>query len=559
MSSNNYVIGIDFGTDSVRSVIINADTGDELAASVTYYRRWQDRLLCDPSINQYRQHPLDYVEGLTESIREALSQCTGEIPAKIKGISIDTTGSTIVAVDRTCTPLGLLREFKNNPNAMFILWKDHTAVKEADEINVAAKKWAGADYTRYAGGVYSSEWFWSKILHVLKKDPKVGESAFSWVEHCDWIPALLTGCTDPLQIKRSRCAGGHKALWHESFQGLPPDDFLTGINPLLAGITRRLYTTTHTADKPAGTLCKAWAEKLGLTTDVVVGVGAFDAHMGAVGGEIEPYVLSKVIGTSTCDIAVIPKENFGDRIVSGICGQVDGSVIPGMVGLEAGQSAFGDIFDWYKKIILTPCLPIMQNSGVLAPEQKEMLIRELDEAILPQLTAQAEKLPLGINAEIAVDWMNGRRTPDANQLLKGAVAGLSLGSGSDRIFRSLVEAAAFGARKILDRFISEGVRIEGVIALGGVAKKSPFIMQTLADILGKPIKIARSEQAVALGAAMFAAVASGIHPDINKAKKKMGAGFEKEYTPHIDNMKIYNRLYDRYQRLGNFLEDNQEN
>ncbi len=551
-----YVIGVDYGSDSARAVIINAENGEELASAVKYYPRWTEGKYCVPAENQYRQHPLDYMECLEETITKALSQCSDDVKAKVKAISVDTTGSTPVAVNKEGTPLSLLPEFAENPNAMFILWKDHTAIKEADEINDISRTWGGIDYTKFSGGVYSSEWFWSKILHTIRKDEKVRDAAFSWVEHCDWIPAILTGMTDPLKIKRSRCAAGHKALWHESWGGLPPEDYLIKIDPLLKGLRERLFTETYTSDVVAGNLCSEWANKLGLSEDVKVGVGAFDAHMGAVGGEIEPYTLSKVIGTSTCDMVIAPMEETGEKLVGGICGQVDGSVIPGMLGLEAGQSAFGDIYAWFKQVLMWPYTNIVGKSSILTDDQKKQIEKEIDDKLIPAITAEAEKLPIDTEREFAIDWMNGRRTPWADQGLKGVMAGLSLGTSAPRIFRILVEATCFGSKKIMDRFIEEGVRIDSIIALGGVAKKSHFIMQVLADILGKPIKIAKSEQTVALGAAMFAAVVAGIYPDLDTAKNKMGAGFEREHQPIPENTEKYNKIYKKYNDLGDFIEKN---
>jgi L-ribulokinase len=402
--------------------------------------------------------------------------------------------------------------------------------------------------------VYSSEWFWAKILHVLREDAKVRQSAYSWVEHCDWIPAILTGHTNPLTLKRSRCAAGHKAMWHKDFGGLPAEDYLVKLDPLLAGLRGRLYKDTYTSDVSAGTLTAAWAERLGLPEGVLVGVGAFDAHMGAVGGEIEPFHLSKVMGTSTCDMLVAPFDEVGDTLVSGICGQVDGSITPGMLGLEAGQSAFGDVYAWFKNVIAWPVDNILANAESIDEKTRDRLVQEVSDRIIPELTAAAEKIDIGESGIVALDWMNGRRTPDANQALKGAVMGLTLGSDAPRIFRALVEATVFGSKKIADRFLSEGVRIEGVIALGGVAKKSPFVMQVMADVLNMSIKVARSEQTVALGASMFAAVVAGIYATIEAAQQKMGAGFDAVYEPIPENVEKYKALYEAYGQMGAFVE-----
>jgi L-ribulokinase len=554
MENEKYVIGLDYGTDSVRAMIVNASNGSAIASDVHYYTRWAEGKYCDPVANRFRQHPLDYLEGFENTIMNCLSVVSAEVQQNIRGISVDTTGSTPVAVNKEGVPLSLTSGFEDNPNAMFVLWKDHTAIEEAAEINEVSRTWGGTDYTRFEGGVYSSEWFWAKILHVMRKDEKIRASAFSWVEHCDWIPAILTGKSDPLTLKRSRCAAGHKAMWHEDFGGLPAEDFLVKLDPLLAGLRGRLFNETYTSDVPAGTLTEAWAERLGLPEGVVIGVGAFDAHMGAVGGEIEPFHLSKVMGTSTCDMLVAPFDEVGDTLVSGICGQVDGSIMPGMLGLEAGQSAFGDVYAWFKNVITWPIDNILANTKSIDNATRDKLVEEVSDRIIPELTAAAEKIDIGESGIVALDWMNGRRTPDANQALKGAVMGLTLGSDAPRIFRALVEATVFGSKKIADRFLSEGVRIEGVIALGGVAKKSPFVMQVMADVLDMAIKVARSEQTVALGASMFAAVVAGIYKTIEAAQQKMGAGFDAVYKPIPDNVKKYKSLYEAYGQMGEFVE-----
>ncbi|MFN8207651.1 MAG: ribulokinase [Bacteroidales bacterium] len=552
---DQFVIGVDYGTDSVRALIVNAQTGEECASSVFAYPRWKKGLFCDPATNRFRQHPLDYTEGLLETVREALAKCPAGTAEKVMALSVDTTGSTPVAVNRAGIPLSLLPEFENNPDAMFVLWKDHTAIKEAEQINELSRSWGGVDYTRYEGGIYSSEWFWAKVLHVIRQDAKVASAAFSWVEHCDWIPALLTGNQDPLQLKRSRCAAGHKAMWHPDWNGLPSEDFLSRLDPLLKGLRERLYEKTYTSDVAAGNLSKEWADKLGLSEKVVIGVGAFDAHLGAVGGEIKPYYLSKVMGTSTCDMLIAPAEAVGNTLVRGICGQVDGSITPGFVGLEAGQSAFGDVYAWFSKLMLWPVNEVIAKSKLLNDQQKEKLIEETTKNILQELSDAAALIPPGESGVLALDWLNGRRTPDANQKLKGAITGLTLGTDAPRIFKALVEATAFGARAINERFIAEGVRIDGVIALGGVAKKSSFVMQTVCNVLNKPILVARSEQACALGTAMAASVAAGIHPGIPEAQVKMGNGFEMEYTPERDKAAIYDELYADYCRLGAFVEE----
>jgi L-ribulokinase len=550
----NYVIGIDYGTDSVRSLIVDAADGTEIASEVFYYPRWSAGKYCNPPKNQFRQHPLDYLEGLIVSVKGALIKAPKGTAEKIRGISVDTTGSTPCAVDKNGTPLALTPGFEENPNAMFVLWKDHTAVKEAEEINKVARTWGGEDFTKYEGGIYSSEWFWSKILHVLREDKKVREAAFSWMEHCDWIPAILTGNTDPLTLKRSRTAAGHKAMWHASWDGLPSEEFLEKVDPVLTGVRKRLFKDTYTGDIPIGKLTSGWAQKLSLSTDVTVGVGAFDAHFGAVGAEIEPNMLVKVMGTSTCDMIITEVPKTGEHLVKGICGQVDGSIVPGLLGLEAGQSAFGDIYAWFKELLMWPVEKVIGNMKNLDESARTQLISEVENAIIPELSSAAEKIAMEDTSIVALDWMNGRRTPDANQALKGAITGLNLGSDAPGIFRALVEATAFGAKKIVDRFITEGVEIKGVIAIGGIPKKSPFVMQVTADVLNMPIKVAASEQACALGSAMAAATVAGLYPSVEAAQKAMGRGFEKVYKPNAANAVKYQRIYEKYTKLAEFVE-----
>jgi len=400
-----FVFGIDYGTDSVRSVLLNAFTGEEIASSVFYYPRWKDGLFCNAAQNQFRQHPLDYLEGLETTIKDCLQKAGKDIASNVVGISVDTTGSTPVAVNEQGTPLALASGFENNPNAMFVLWKDHTSTQEAEEINDHAEKF-DVNYLQYVGGIYSSEWFWAKLLHILRVDEQVRKNIYSFVEHCDWIPFILTGGNDAKQIKRGVCSAGHKALWSAEFKGLPPNEFFSSLDPLLDGFTKKLFTDTYTSAQSAGTISKEWATRLGLPENVVIGVGAFDCHMGAVGGQIEPYHLSRIVGTSTCDIMVAPANEMKGKLIKGICGQVDGSVIPGMIGMEAGQSAFGDAYAWFKNLLSWPIVNFVSDKKQQA---------EISDKMISSLADAASKLPLSENDVLASDWLNGRRTPDANE------------------------------------------------------------------------------------------------------------------------------------------------
>ena len=541
-----FVIGLDYGTDSARALVVNAETGEILSSSVKNYPRWSRGLYCDPASNQWRQHPKDYLEVLEFTVRDALSKCDPDVAANVVGLAFDTTGSTPAFADETGAPLALSPEYSNDPDAMFILWKDHTAIQEAAEINEACKA-SGTDYSIFEGGVYSPEWFWAKALHILRNSPEIATKASTIVECCEWLPAVLTGVTDHRKIVRSRCAQGHKSMWSAEWGGLPPEDFLSGIDPALAGWRSRLFENTETADKPVGHLCPEWAGKLGLSEKVIVAGGAFDCHMGAVGAGVKPYTLVRVIGTSTCDVMVVSHEEIGDKCIKGICGQVDGSVIPGMIGLEAGQSSFGDVYAMFRRVLEWPLRELSGLEG-----------EALEEAcgnIIPSLTVEAERIPVSESGMLSTDWVNGRRTPDANPLVKGTVSGFTLGTTAPMIFRSLVEATAFGTKAIHDRFAEEGVRIDEVIGIGGIALKSPFVMQTMCDVLGKPIKVCKTMQACALGAAMVAATAAGVYEKVEDASLAMSSGFSKEYVPDPARTKVYSEIYKKYLALGSFAEE----
>jgi L-ribulokinase len=390
----------------------------------------------------------------------------------------------------------------------------------------------------------------------LREDKAARDASYTWVEHCDWIPFLLTGGNQAKQIKRGVCAAGHKSLWSDTWNGLPPNEFFASLDPLLDGFRSRLFDKVYTSSEAVGNLSSEWASRLGLSTDVIIGVGAFDCHMGAVGGQIEPYYLSKVMGTSTCDMLVAPLSEVADKMVKGICGQVPGSIIPGMMGMEAGQSAFGDAYAWYKNLLTWPLQNILSQSSIIDVDTIEKLVKETSDKILVELSKQAEQIPLDADSEFAVDWMNGRRTPDANQSLKGAFSGLNLGSNAPDMFRALVESTCFGAKAIVDRFVEQGIPVKGLIGLGGVAKKSPFIMQMMADVMNMPIRIHRSEQTCAIGAAMFAATAAGLYDKVEDAMNAMGQGFDTAYYPNQQKVPVYAKRYEKYTSFGSFIESN---
>lgn len=535
-----YVIGIDYGTDSCRALVVDSANGREAASAVCPYSRWKKGLYSDARSQRYRQHPLDYTESLETAVRGAVAAIPADRPGEICALAFDTTGSTPVLTDAAGTPLALLPHFAEEPDAMFVLWKDHTAIREAAEINAAARR-SDPDYTHYSGGIYSAEWAWAKVLHILKTNPSVAEAAYAWVEHCDWMCALLTGNTRPEEVLRSRCAAGHKGLWHAAWGGWPPAAFFDGLWPGLGCFAERMSPETHTAERYAGRLCGEWAARLGLPEGIPVAVGAIDAHIGAVGAGIRPGVLTRIMGTSTCDIVVCPAEKL-DGAVRGICGQVDGSVLPGCVGMEAGQSAFGDVYAWFRDLLMWPVRELLPERDDLSGE------------IIPRLGEQAALVDPRESSVLALDWLNGRRTPDANPLLTGALTGLTLGTSAPMIFRALVEATAYGSRAIAERFTGEGVEIRSILAIGGIAVKSPFVMQTLSDVLGMPIRVVGYAQTCALGAAMCAAVAAGIHPTVGEAQAAMGVREYVDYVPDPERHAYYERQYERYAALGRFVE-----
>jgi L-ribulokinase len=534
---SKYVIGLDFGTNSCRSLIVDISNGKELASHVFPYPSGKDGVIVDSADPHLaRQNPADYIKGIEATIKGALKKAKAVKKnfkaADVIGIGVDTTGSSPMPVDAQGQALCFNSKFKNNPAAMVWIWKDHTSYAEAAQITELAAK-IRPQYLSKIGGTYSSEWWWSKILHCKNITPEVFGAADSWVEICDWIPAVLAGELSPKKIKRGICSAGHKAMFNRNWGGLPDIEFLETLSPGLGALRSRLYDEAFTAEQRVGSLSSDWAKKLGLSTNVAIAVGAFDAHMGAVGAGISTGTLVKIIGTSTCDIMIHPhNEQLND--IPGVCGIVDGSVVNGFYGIEAGQSGVGDIFLWFVNNL------VAESYGKTQDEK----FRNLEKT--------ASKLLPGESGLLALDWNNGNRTILVDVRLSGMLIGQSLHSTPEEIYRALIEATGFGALAIIDRIEEYGVKVEEVVNCGGLAMKNKLMMQIYADITGRPMKISRSDQTPALGAGIFATVAAGKsaggYDSIDEARQAM-TGSGNVFTPIKENHEIYKKLYALYRQL----------
>jgi L-ribulokinase len=527
--SAQYTVGLDYGTNSVRALIVNVANGVEIASAVWEYAHGTHGVILSRDPNLARQHPADYVKGAEITIKNALASAKKSVrgfkPEQVIGIGVDTTGSTPLPVDANGQPLAFNKKFANNPDAMAWLWKDHTGVAEAAQITALAKKMR-PQFLAKCGGTYSSEWFWSKILHCLNTAPEVFKAAHSWIELADYVPATLTGTEHPGKFIAGVCAAGHKAMWNVKWGGYPDKEFLSKLNPRLGALRERLTPRVENVNKAVGGLTEQWAKRTGLSAGIPVAVGAFDAHLGAIGSGVAPGALVKIIGTSTCDIAVSSNtKKLAD--VPGLCGIVDGSVLPGYFGLEAGQSAVGDIFNWFVNY-LQPC-------GKLGTHEA--------------LTADAAKLKPGESGLLALDWNNGNRTILVDQRLTGLLVGQTLYTTPAEIYRTLIEATAFGALTIINRFEEYGVKINQVINCGGIAEKNPVVMQIYADVTGRPMSVSRSAQTCALGSAVAAAVVAGAHKNFSAAQKAMTGLKPRVFKPDAKAHAVYRELYGIYKQL----------
>lgn len=529
-----YSIGLDYGTNSVRALLVNVANGREVATSVWNYAHGHEGVILSSDPHLARQHPADYATGAEIAIKKALASAKRAVrgfkPDRVVGLGVDTTGSTPIPVDVDGHPLAFQRRFAKNPAAMAWLWKDHTGVAEAAEITSLARR-LRPQYLAKCGGIYSSEWFFSKILHCLRANPEVFDAAHSWVELADWVPAMLTDTEAPERLTVGICAAGHKAMFNAGWGGYPDEEFLSQLHPQLGALRSRLCPHVLAIDKAVGGLTPEWSKRTGLPAGLPVAVGAFDAHLGAVGCGITPGTLVKAIGTSTCDTMLVPlDQNLAD--IPGLCGIVNGSILPGFYGLEAGQSAVGDIFNWF--------VNYLQPLGTKAGTHEA-------------LSTAAAKLKPGESGLLALDWNNGNRTILVDQRLTGLLLGQTLYTTPAEIYRALIEATAFGALTIINRFEEYGVQVKDVVNCGGIAEKNPLVMQIYADVTGRPMKISRSAQTCALGAAIAGAVVAGKkaggHDRFADAQKAMTGLKPRIFKPSPEAHAVYKDLYSLYRKL----------
>jgi L-ribulokinase len=526
-----FSIGVDYGTNSCRALVVDVRNGREIGTAVYDYPTGEKGVILDRrDPHLARQSPRDYVDGFIASVRGAVADAATNRsfrPDRVVGLGVDTTGSTPLPVDAAGVPLAFQPRFRRNPHAQAWLWKDHTGHAEAAEITARAAR-SRAGYLRKCGGTYSSEWYWSKILRCWRVAPEVFEAAYSWVEAADFIPGWVTGNHDPDTMARGICPAGHKAMYHDEWGGLPSKQFLRALDPALARLRDAYAPEALPADRCAGGLTAEFAKATGLVAGTPVAVGTFDAHAGGVGAGIKPGTLVKILGTSTCDMMVAPgATDPGD--IPGLCGIVPGSIVPGMFGLEAGQSAVGDIFNWFVEVVAPAAY-----SGADAHAA---------------LTRDAAKLNPGESGLVALDWNNGNRTVLVDPLLTGLMLGQTLYTTPAEIYRAFIEATAFGALTIIQRFEEHGVPVREVVNCGGISEKNSLVLKIYADVCNRPMKISRSAQTCALGAAIFGAVAGKAYRTTRSAQRAMTGLKSTVYRPDREASRVYARLYGHYRTL----------
>ena len=546
---SKWVLGVDFGTDSVRAVVVNAVTGEIKGEGISYYKRWKAGKYQHPEKRIYCQHPLDYLESLEQCIVRATERLSENEKSKIVGIGIDTTGSTPAPVNELGIPLALMEAFSETEDAMFRLWKDHSAVEEAGELNELFQRSSDVDFCKYQGE-YSSEWFWAKILHTVRKNPLIKKYAYTWVEHCDWIVGVLCGNTIPEKMYHSACAAGHKALFHSEWEGLPPETLLAKADPYLAQVRKCFGKKPEAAMVKAGMLTEEWAKRLKLSEGIIVSGSSFDAHAGAVGAGIDEQVLVCTLGTSAVDMFVVKPEYIRGKDVRSFGGQAENSILPGYIGIETGQAAFGDIFAWYKNLLMWP---MRKCDEILKDEEYSTFLNGMEEKMLFLLEKDAEKIDEGV-LPVALDWFNGRRYPCTDDRQKSTISGLTLGVNAVSFYKSLVFGAVCGLKRICEGYEKAGIVIKQVKATGGISVRSKFTMQMMADILEKEISVVNVEQTCALGAAIYAAVASGCYEKPEEAVKNMSAVTKWIYKPNADKIECYRKHYEEYLKLAQKME-----
>lgn len=541
------VIGVDYGSDSARAIVADAETGTVLSSAISMYPRWKQGLYQHPAQAIFRQHPMDYLDALETCVRGAVAELTDEQKACICGIGVDTTGSTPAPVDETGCPLALKPEFAEHEGAMFHLWKDHSAQAEAEELDRLFRTGSSIDYTAHQG-TYSAEWFWAKILHTVRTCPEIRQAAYAWVEHCDWMTGLLAGDTGPDTMYRCACAAGHKALYHSDWNGYPSEELLTQADPYLVQVLRHMGGTPGSAMLRVGSLCKEWAERLGIPEGIAVSGCSFDAHAGAVGAGARPKIMVSAIGTSAVDMLVAKAESIAGKDISRFGGKAENSILPNYVGIETGQAAFGDIFAWFKRLLLWP---VEQAKQFLPEESWNKLYEAMEDKMLVLLQNAAEEAEQNPDADfpVALDWFNGRRYPDTDDLQRATISGLSLGSDAPAIYRAIVFGAVSGLKRIVDGFLNAGIEIERLVAVGGISKKSSYIMQLMADLLGMEIDVLDADQTCAIGAAMYAAVGAGIYDDAEACTAHMAAKVTRTYIPNPARGEALQGRYEAYLKL----------